>query len=185
MKPVSDTPESKAASHNMGSVRNPHYVVDLEVAESLERQRNEAVTQAEIYRLRLRGMRHEKDNGYIGAVFGEFDPMVLLAENRELKRKLTEARQALDSVNKQHVEAVAQFKLELERSEAQRAVIAGERDALLETIKDCEATFRAIDAKVAADHLERVLEQYANPTPANATGTDDSSCDDCGMEGKP
>jgi len=39
---ASETPESKAHSHNIGSVSDPDYVVDLAVAERLERQRNEA-----------------------------------------------------------------------------------------------------------------------------------------------
>ena len=33
-----DTPKTNAAQHNMGSVAEPHYVVDVEVARDLERE---------------------------------------------------------------------------------------------------------------------------------------------------
>ncbi len=39
---MSDTPRTNAAKHNMGSVAEPHYVVDIEVAECLERKLVEA-----------------------------------------------------------------------------------------------------------------------------------------------
>ena len=45
-----DTPRTNAAQHNMGSVAEPHYVVDVEVARQLERELAEA--QAEIVRLK-------------------------------------------------------------------------------------------------------------------------------------
>ena len=35
---MSDTPRTDAAQHNMGSVAEPHYVVDVEVARDLERE---------------------------------------------------------------------------------------------------------------------------------------------------
>jgi hypothetical protein len=35
---MSDTPVSDAMKHNMGSLSDPHYVVDLEVAQGIERQ---------------------------------------------------------------------------------------------------------------------------------------------------
>jgi hypothetical protein len=39
---MSNTPETDANAHNMGSVVQPHYVVDLEVAQDLERRLREA-----------------------------------------------------------------------------------------------------------------------------------------------
>ena len=44
---MSDTPRTDAASHNMGSVLAPHYVVDVEVARYLERELAEARDQRE------------------------------------------------------------------------------------------------------------------------------------------
>ena len=35
---MSDTPRTDAAKHNMGSVVEPHYVVDIEIAQDLERE---------------------------------------------------------------------------------------------------------------------------------------------------
>ena len=35
---MSDTPRTDAASHNMGSVAEPHYVVDIDLARDLERE---------------------------------------------------------------------------------------------------------------------------------------------------
>ena len=35
---MKDTPETDAAAHNMGSVVQPHYVVDVEIAQDLERR---------------------------------------------------------------------------------------------------------------------------------------------------
>lgn len=35
---MSDTPRTDAAEHDMGSVSEPHYVVDVEVARQLERE---------------------------------------------------------------------------------------------------------------------------------------------------
>ena len=35
---MSDTPRTDVAEHNMGSVAEPHYVVDVEVARDLERE---------------------------------------------------------------------------------------------------------------------------------------------------
>ena len=46
---MSDTPRTDVAEHNVGSVVEPHYVVDVEVAQGLERELAEA--QAEIVRL--------------------------------------------------------------------------------------------------------------------------------------
>ena len=40
---MSDTPRTDVAQHNMGSVAEPHYVVDVEVARDLERELSEAV----------------------------------------------------------------------------------------------------------------------------------------------
>ena len=47
---MSDTPRTNAAQHNMGSIAEPHYVVDVEVARDLERELAEA--RAEIVRLK-------------------------------------------------------------------------------------------------------------------------------------
>jgi hypothetical protein len=35
---MSDTPETDAAAHNMGSLEQPHYVVDVEIVQDLERR---------------------------------------------------------------------------------------------------------------------------------------------------
>ena len=40
---MSDTPRTDVAQHNMGSIVEPHYVVDAEVARDLERELAEAV----------------------------------------------------------------------------------------------------------------------------------------------
>ena len=42
---MSDTPRTDVAEHNMGSVVEPHYVVDVEVARQLERDLAEAIAQ--------------------------------------------------------------------------------------------------------------------------------------------
>ena len=47
---MSDTPRTDAAQHNLGSVLQPDYVVDVEVAQDLERELAEA--QAEVVRLK-------------------------------------------------------------------------------------------------------------------------------------
>jgi len=47
---MSDTPRTDIAQHNMGSVAEPHYVVDVEVAHDLERELAEAKKDAERYR---------------------------------------------------------------------------------------------------------------------------------------
>lgn len=47
---MSDTPRTDAAEHNMGSVVEPHYVVDVEVARDLERELAGARKDAERYR---------------------------------------------------------------------------------------------------------------------------------------
>ena len=54
-----DTPRTNAFEHNMGSVVDPHYVVDVEVAQGLERELAEARKDAERYRwLRKGGIDH-------------------------------------------------------------------------------------------------------------------------------
>jgi hypothetical protein len=40
---VTDTPRTLAHEHNIGSLENPHYVVDVEVAQTLERDLNRAL----------------------------------------------------------------------------------------------------------------------------------------------
>jgi hypothetical protein len=47
---MSNTPRTDVAQHNMGSVAEPHYVVDVEVAHDLERELAEARKDAERYR---------------------------------------------------------------------------------------------------------------------------------------
>jgi len=47
---MKDTPETDAAEHNMGSIVEPHYVVDVEVAQGLERELVAARKDAERYR---------------------------------------------------------------------------------------------------------------------------------------
>jgi hypothetical protein len=39
---MSDTPRTDAAQHNMGSLMDPHYVVDVEFARELERELDRA-----------------------------------------------------------------------------------------------------------------------------------------------
>jgi hypothetical protein len=50
VRKMSDTPRTDIAQHNMGSVAEPHYVVDVEVAQGLERELAEAKKNAERYR---------------------------------------------------------------------------------------------------------------------------------------
>ena len=45
-----DTPRTNAAEHNMGSVVEPHYVVDVDCSRQLERELAEARKDAERYR---------------------------------------------------------------------------------------------------------------------------------------
>jgi len=42
---MSDTPRTDAAEHNMGSIVEPHYVVDIDFAQQLERELAEAKEQ--------------------------------------------------------------------------------------------------------------------------------------------
>jgi hypothetical protein len=51
---MSDTPRTDVAEHNMGSVVEPHYVVDADFSRYLERKLAEARKDAERYRW-LRG----------------------------------------------------------------------------------------------------------------------------------
>jgi chromosome segregation ATPase len=74
---MSDTPRTDAAQHNMGSVAEPHYVVDVEVAHDLEREL--VAARAEIVRLTKR--KDECSNGWDGA----------LATVQRLERELADA----------------------------------------------------------------------------------------------
>ena len=47
---MSDTPRTDVAEHNMGSVVEPHYVVDADFSRYLERELAEAKKDAERYR---------------------------------------------------------------------------------------------------------------------------------------
>jgi hypothetical protein len=47
---MSDTPRTDVAEHNMGSVVEPHYVVDADFSRYLERELAEARKDAERYR---------------------------------------------------------------------------------------------------------------------------------------
>jgi len=75
---MSNTPIAHAAAHNMGSVAEPHYVVDIQVAQILEHKLAEA--QAEIVRLTKR--KDECSNGWDGA----------LATVQRIERELAEAK---------------------------------------------------------------------------------------------
>jgi hypothetical protein len=56
---MSDTPRTDVAQHNMGSVAEPHYVVDADFSRYLERELVEAMKDAERYRwLRKGGIDH-------------------------------------------------------------------------------------------------------------------------------
>jgi len=70
---MSNTPIAHAAAHNMGSVAEPHYVVDIQVAECLERKLAEAKKDAERYRYvrSIWGLPDEKFNDEIDAAMKE------------------------------------------------------------------------------------------------------------------
>ena len=58
---MSDTPRTDAASHNMGSVLEPHYVVDVEVARNLERELAEALTGFRVFANAIEAKLREKN----------------------------------------------------------------------------------------------------------------------------
>ena len=70
---MSNTPRTDAAQHNMGSIMEPHYVVDVEVAHDLERELVEARKDAERYRYvrYFLGLPDEKVNAAIDAAMKE------------------------------------------------------------------------------------------------------------------
>jgi hypothetical protein len=70
---MSDTPRTDVAQHNMGSVVEPHYVVDVEVAHDLERELVEARKDAERYRYvrSVWGLPDENFNALIDAAMKE------------------------------------------------------------------------------------------------------------------
>ena len=90
---MSDTPRTNAAKHNMVSVAEPHYVVDVEVARDLERELAEAKEQ-----LRLCNV----DNFATAAELAE------LREELNDRRKFAYAvEQALDGLKGDYVEIIA------------------------------------------------------------------------------
>ena len=56
-----DTPRTNAAQHNMGSVAEPHYVVDVEVARDLERELAEALTGFRVFANAIEAKLREKN----------------------------------------------------------------------------------------------------------------------------
>jgi hypothetical protein len=59
---MSDTPRTDIAQHNMGSIVEPHYVVDADFSRYLERELAEAKKDADRYRW-LRAWRYELSAG--------------------------------------------------------------------------------------------------------------------------
>lgn len=70
---MSDTPRTDVAQHNMGSVVEPHYVVDADFSRYLERELAEAKKDAERYRYvrSIWGLPDEKFNDAIDAAMKE------------------------------------------------------------------------------------------------------------------
>lgn len=62
------TPRTRAAQHNMGSLAEPHYVVDVEVAEEIEREL--AALEAEIEVLRKDAERYRYHVKIVGGKRG-------------------------------------------------------------------------------------------------------------------
>jgi len=92
---MSDTPRTDVAQHNMGSVAQPHYVVDVEVAHDLERELAEA--KAEIVRL--------KGEAQYGATFVQ---RAIDAE-RELAEAVAKERERCALVCERKIDAPAGF----------------------------------------------------------------------------
>ena len=99
---MSDTPRTDAAQHNMGSVAEPHYVVDADFSRYLEREL--VAARAEVVRL--------KGEAQYGATFIQraIDAERELAELREElndRRKFAYAvEQALDGLKGDYVEII-------------------------------------------------------------------------------
>ena len=98
---MSDTPRTDVAEHNMGSVAEPHYVVDVEVARDLERKLAEAKEQ-----LRLCNI----------------DNFATAAELAETKKELNDknkfcyaVEQALDGLKGDYVEIIAALRKDAEK----------------------------------------------------------------------
>jgi hypothetical protein len=98
---MSDTPRTDVAEHNMGSVIEPHYVVDVEVAQRLECELAEAREQ-----LRLCNV----------------DQLTTAAELAEAQEELNDKRkfcyaveQALDGMKGDYVEIIKELRKDAER----------------------------------------------------------------------
>jgi DNA-binding ferritin-like protein len=98
---MSDTPRTDVAKHNMGSIVEPHYVVDVEIAQGLERELAEAKEQ-----LRLCNI-------------DQFTTAAELSEAQEVlndKRKFCYAvEQALDGMKGDYVEIIKELRKDAER----------------------------------------------------------------------
>ena len=70
---MSNTPRTDVAQHNMGSIVEPHYVVDADFSRYLERELAEARKDAERYRYvrSIWGLPDEKFNDEIDAAMKE------------------------------------------------------------------------------------------------------------------
>ena len=105
---MSNTPRTDIAQHNMGSVVEPHYVVDVEVAHDLERELVEA--QAEITRLKGEAESWEK-------VFDRTcEHLAEAKEELNDKRKFCYAvEQALDGLKGDYVEIIKELRKDAKR----------------------------------------------------------------------
>ena len=105
---MSDTPRTDVAQHNVGSVVEPHYVVDIAFARQLERELAEA--QAEITRLKGEAESWEK-------VFDRTcEHLAEAKEELNDKRKFCYAvEQALDKLKGDYVEIIKELRKDAKR----------------------------------------------------------------------
>jgi len=157
---MSDTPRTDVAEHNMGSIVEPHYVVDADFSRYLEREL--AVAIASIDEERERAQRE-------GARVIELQ--VKLAEAQEElndRRKFAYAvEQALDGVKGDYVEIIVALRKDAERYRWLRNDKRGRSLSVssLEWTGSAELSDAAVDAAVRKGEKESLTVAKRKPVP--------------------
>jgi len=100
---MSDTPRTDIAQHNMGSIMEPHYVVDADFSRYLERELAEA--QAEVVRLKGEAESWEKvfDRTCEHLADAKSKLAEAVAKERERCAKVCEERGSFNSMYAHHI----------------------------------------------------------------------------------
>jgi hypothetical protein len=150
---MSDTPRTDVAEHNMGSVVEPHYVVDVEVAQGLERELVEAREQ-----LRLCNV----------------DQLTTAAELDEAQEELNDKRkfcyaveQAIYDIKGDYVEIIKELRKDAERYRWLRGDKRGRSlsASSLEWTGNAELSDAAVDAAIRKGEKESLTVEARKPVP--------------------